>query len=319
MDKLRPACGRIVAAATLLICILASAAVQAQDSIGRVILTTGVVTATNAAGVEREVARGSEIFAEESITTSNGGSAKLRFTDGGVVSLDADSVFTVNAYVYDGEGGAPDSMIMTMTRGTLRTLTGVIGDDPADTYEMNTPFASIGVRGTEYALVVEPSGRVRVFVFDGSVAVSPGGGGVPTVVGLTGDSDAVDVSDANTVRELSADEIAASPEIQAVINRLDTTPVSQEAVDSLPAPDLALVIQRNQNQQAQEEALAEIQSELVGEDAAGLLVDATGQAISATDETTFIQARTIVIISISENDDNAFDVTVRENISVSAN
>jgi len=118
---------------------------------------------------------------------------------------------------------------------------------------------------------------------------------------------------------LSADEIAASPEIQAVINRLDTTPVSQEAVDSLPAPDLALVIQRNQNQQAQEEALAEIQSELVGEDAAGLLVDATGQAISATDETTFIQARTIVIISISENDDNAFDVTVRENISVSAN
>jgi hypothetical protein len=100
--------------------------VQAQDAIGRVIQTAGLVTAVNIAGDEREVARGSEIFESETITTGPSGNTKLRFTDGAVITLDADSFFTVDEYEYDGEGGAADSMIMTMARGTMRTLTGVI-------------------------------------------------------------------------------------------------------------------------------------------------------------------------------------------------
>jgi len=174
---------------------------------------------------ERRIARGSEIFVGETITTGPRGSTQLRLIDGAIISLEVDSFFSVDEFEYDGAGGAADSVIMTMARGTLRTLTGTIGDDPADTYEFNTPFASIGVRGTEYAVVIDNSGRVRVFVFDGSISVAPSAGGLPTIVGLEGNSDAVDLSDDTTVSELSGDDIP--PAIQNLIESMMMLPLCQ--------------------------------------------------------------------------------------------
>jgi len=280
--------------------------VQAQDAIGRVIEATGLITATDAAGDERRLARGSEIFTSEVINTGPRGNTKLRLTDGAVLTLDADSVFTVNEYEFDGAGGAADSVIMTMARGTMRTLTGVIGDDPADTYEMNTPFASIGVRGTEYAIVVEASGRVRVFVFDGSIAVStPTGGGVPTVVGIEGDADSVEVDETQAVVELSPEDIP--PAIQEVIDTLDTTPVAESEVAALPSADIAVEVQTNTEQRQQEQQQQESSDENVGEQAAGVNVDpSTGTALVATTETEIIQARTVVVVSVEETNPGSF-------------
>jgi len=90
---------------------------QAQDAIGRVIQTAGLVTAVTPAGAERRLARGSEIFVDETITTGPQGNAQLRLTDGAVISLEMDSFFTVDDYEYDGPGGAADTTIMTMARG----------------------------------------------------------------------------------------------------------------------------------------------------------------------------------------------------------
>ena len=157
---------------------------QAQDAIGRIIRTTGIVNGVNAAGDERPLARGSNVYMGETIATGPSGNVQMRLTDGAMITLNEDSVFIVNDFQYDGEGGADDTVIMTMTRGTMRTITGVIGDATGDTYEMNTPFASIGVRGTEYGVVVDNTGRMRVVVFDGSITATTAGSGGFTVLGL---------------------------------------------------------------------------------------------------------------------------------------
>lgn len=280
---------------------------QAQDAIGRVIQTAGVVTAVNTAGMERRIARGSEFFEDETITTGPNGSAQLRLNDGAVIALEVDTFFTVDEYEFDGAGGAADTTIMTMVQGTMRTLTGVIGEDPADTYELNTPFASIGVRGTEYAIVVDTSGQVRVFVFDGSVAVAPATpGGVPTIVGLQGDSDNVAVDENFAVTELTGDDIP--PAIQTIINNMDTSPVDQATVDSLPPANIAVQVQRSAEQRAAENQQAATNaSRPNAAKGTGNLVDANGNVQTVTTQTELIQARTVVVVSVIKNDPGAFD------------
>ena len=290
------------------LCFLTPAFAQAQDAIGRIIQSAGVVTAVNTAGAERRIARGSEIFVGETITTGPRGSTQLRLIDGAIISLEVDSFFSVDEFEYDGAGGAADSVIMTMARGTLRTLTGTIGDDPADTYEFNTPFASIGVRGTEYAVVIDNSGRVRVFVFDGSISVAPSAGGLPTIVGLEGNSDAVDLSDDTTVSELTGDDIP--PAIQNLIESMDVAPMSDDQVSRLPDPDMAVEVQRNQEQNQQDAVLQGLREQAPGDDnAAGNLVDANGQVQVVRNENDVINARAVVVISIEERNPGSFDVT----------
>ena len=282
---------------------------QAQDAIGRIIQTAGAVTAVNATGAERQIARGSEIFIGEAITTGPRGSAQLRLIDGAVISLEVDTVFTVDDYEFDGAGGAADTTIMTMARGTMRTLTGVIGDDPADIYEMNTPFASIGVRGTEYAVVVEPNGNVRVFVFDGSVSVSPpAGGGAPTIVGIGGDSDGVEVDDTMTVTEVALTDLPDN--VQAQITGMTTEEISEARVNALPSPETAIQLEINLQQRAREQQQQNInEANDTNDGAAGQNVDADGRVQLATTENELINARAVVVISVSKTDPNAFDQT----------
>lgn len=293
-------------------CLLVPGFAQAQDAIGRVIRTAGVVNAIDTAGAERPLARGSEVFMNEIIVTGPRGSTQLRLTDGAVISLEADSEFSVDDYEFDGAGGAADSVIMTMARGTMRTLTGAIGDDPADTYTLNTPFASIGVRGTEYGVVVDNNGRVRVIVFDGSISVAPvAPGTIPVIVGLEGDADVVDVADNATVVALED----VPPEVQAIV-RIVTEAVSDAEVARLPPPEQAVQIQRALDQRGQEQQQQQQQEEQPGgRDAAGTLVDADGNAQVVRNDSELNNARAVVVITVSENDPNAFDPETRRSAS----
>lgn len=291
--------------------LLVPAFAQAQDAIGRIIQTSGVVTAVNAAGAERRIARGSEVFIGETITTGPRGASQLRLSDGAVISLEADTFFSVDEYEYDGAGGAADTTIMTMARGTMRTLTGTIGEDPTDTYELNTPFASIGVRGTEYAVVVDTTGRVRVFVFDGSVSVAPPtGGGAPTIVGIGGQADNVEVADDATVTEIALEDVPS--EVVNVIASMVTETISDDEVARLPPSEVATEVQRRVEQRQNEEQSESIRSQQPGaRDSAGTNVDASGRVLVATTEDELVEARTVVVISVSEEDPDAFDVRTR--------
>lgn len=293
------------------VCLLAPVFAQAQDPIGRVIRTQGLVTGVDPAGNERPLVRGSNVRLDETIITGPSGSAQLRLEDGALITLQENSLFTINEFDFDGAGGAADSVIMTMTEGAMRTITGIIGEDPADIYELNTQFASIGVRGTEYGVIVEPGGRVRVVVFDGSISVAPSGGGVPTIVGLQGDSDAVDVEDNATVVEL--DEVP--PEVQAIVDTVVEI-VNDAEVQALPSDEIAVEVQRQVIQRQQDQQQQQQQDRQPGdENASGALVDVQGNVRVVTTENELNQARVIVVISVSENDPNAFDPRTKVTVS----
>ncbi len=287
--------------------------------------TSGSVSAVDAAGSSRPLARGSEIFLGETISTGAESSTQLRLSDSSVLTLNADSEFSVNDYQFDGEGGAPDSVVMSMVRGSLRTISGTIGDGEDDTYQLNTPFASIGIRGTEYGVMVQANGRTFMVVFDGGIAVTPAGGGAPVLLGLGGTSDAADVADGLTIVEL--DQLPA--ELQQVINTVIEA-VSEDELSELPAPEDAVEIQLQLQLQESTDDAGNTQTNLVAAATftaapgttttppaaqGGLLVDAAGNALNAASEQQLQEARRTVVLTFSNVNPDLFDDSVKDGIS----
>jgi len=133
-----------------------SPALLAADRAGRVLSLQGAVQATSADGDERLLADDGVIREGEVIRT-RGGRVQIRFQDGALVSLGPRTRFQVerydradNADASREDGGG--SVVMELFRGAMRTITGAIGDSPGDEYRMETPVATVGVRGTQYAL-----------------------------------------------------------------------------------------------------------------------------------------------------------------------
>tara|TARA_R110002110_G_scaffold89303_2_gene232707 strand:- start:57743 stop:62938 length:5196 start_codon:yes stop_codon:yes gene_type:complete len=152
---------------------------QEQQVIGRVVSATGSVIARDNAGTERELQRRSEIFAGDTVITGPDGLAQFRMVDSAQISFKSDTVFTFEEYNNDGPGGAPDSALMNMVQGGFRTISGTIGDDDADNYEISTQFASIGIRGTTHEAVID-SGALLTGVYDGGTTISNNQGALDT-------------------------------------------------------------------------------------------------------------------------------------------
>ena len=61
---------------------------------------------------------------------------------------------------------------MNLITGGFRTITGSIGKGDKSAYTVNTPAASIGIRGTNYEIAQEKSGEFVIAVWDGGITVT---------------------------------------------------------------------------------------------------------------------------------------------------
>lgn len=143
---------------------------------GRIDFAFGKVTATGTDGVARSLVKGTDVFSGDSIATS-GGRVQIRFTDGAYMSLQPNTVFKVDQYVYEGKSDGKEKGSFSLIKGGLRTITGAIGKVNKKNYEVRTPTATIGIRGTSYSANQSDDGLV-VTVALGLVSVSNQGGDV---------------------------------------------------------------------------------------------------------------------------------------------
>lgn len=154
-------------------CLILNARVSADDleAAGQVIVASGTVQALAASGEVRELRRRSPVFAGDTIRTAPASEVQLRFADGALLALRADSEFRVDEYRFSNQGGAGDRSVSTLLKGGLRTITGVIGKQDPQAYEVKTPVATIGVRGTHYEAVLESSKSLVLAAWQGGIRV----------------------------------------------------------------------------------------------------------------------------------------------------
>ncbi len=128
---------------------------------------------------ERVLQRRSVLYEHDSVITAKGATGEISFTDDGIVSLNPESEFKIDEYKHK-KGGPPqqEKSVMSLVKGGFRTITGSIPKDNPDAYKINTPVATIGVRGTGYATVLSPTKGLLLKIEKGTIDVTNGAGKV---------------------------------------------------------------------------------------------------------------------------------------------
>ena len=124
---------------------------QEEDSTGMVVASRGEVIALSNGG-SRELKQGDFIYINDEIITSNRSFAVLQFEDGAKVTVRPDSTLVIEQYVYNGNDD--DAATLNLVEGGLRVITGAMAKSNPENYKVRTPVALMGVRGTEFSVVL---------------------------------------------------------------------------------------------------------------------------------------------------------------------
>ncbi|MFO1435608.1 MAG: FecR family protein [Gammaproteobacteria bacterium] len=171
--------------------IVASNALAATRA-GSVTFLTGEVSITHAGGAAQPAAQGVELLAGDTITTGADGELQAELEDGGMIAVRSNSVFRIDDYKAEGE--ETDSSIFSLLKGAARSVTGFIGKISPANYQINTPTATIGVRGTDHEIVVIPEGQAGADeivgthdrVYEGETFIQAGGNSIDIKEGQAG-------------------------------------------------------------------------------------------------------------------------------------
>lgn len=152
---------------------------------GKIEFAVGNVIALNTTGNSRSLAKGTEINNGDTIQTQDG-RVQLRFSDGGYISLQPNTEFKVEDYSFSGKADGSEKSFFSLVKGGLRAITGAIGHgNNKSAYRVNTPVATIGIRGTEY--LAQYDTKLLVKVGDGAVYLQNSGGDLTLFKGQSGE------------------------------------------------------------------------------------------------------------------------------------
>lgn len=132
--------------APLLVSLLA-APTQASAPIGEVMVATGALTAQSPAGAVRTLTKGSELFEQDRLKTGDKGFAMIRLADFTRIALRPNSEMVLDKF---SQQTGQEANEMNVLAGGLRVLTGAIGKQKPEAVKVTTPYASMGIRGTEF-------------------------------------------------------------------------------------------------------------------------------------------------------------------------
>ena len=154
----------------------------ASDVAARAVGVEGVVTVTRE-GNSIPLTRGESLYKSDRIKTEENASIELKLLDGSLINLGELADLTITELVYDPikKDGFNDLKIAT---GAFRLISGSIAKLGPDLMKLDTPVATVGIRGTSLVgkagkvgtdnhiiLVADPNGNVGEVVVENSSGV----------------------------------------------------------------------------------------------------------------------------------------------------
>ena len=109
-----------------------------------------------------------DIYRNASLSTSDKGALEVTFKDQSKLSMGPNSELTVDQFVYSGASSS-DQQILKYGKGAFRFVSGAV---PKDKVKIQTPTATIGIRGTIVRTLVTPDGTTTVGVDHGMVFIT---------------------------------------------------------------------------------------------------------------------------------------------------
>jgi hypothetical protein len=190
---------------------------------------TATATANTAPGAPtapaRTLRKGDALNQGDTVATGAASSIVLRFEDGQVAALSANSKMAIAAYTYNRAEPAKSNVLLSLVEGGMRAVTGLIGKARPQSVSYRAGNATIGIRGTDVTfalaggnLVVTVQNGLISFTFGGQTVTVPAGQG--TQVNTMTPNAPIVVVPAATIAAALASTTAGS-QLNAVLNNLN--------------------------------------------------------------------------------------------------
>lgn len=138
------------------------------EEAGLVHVIIGSATLIDAKGHEVAILKGTTVNEGDRIVTGDQSLLQLKLRDGSYLSVRMNTDVTLAQFRYH-DKTADSSLLLRLAKGALRSITGLIAKRNPSAYSVQTPTATIGVRGTDHEPVFIPEPKA------GEVPLGPPG------------------------------------------------------------------------------------------------------------------------------------------------
>ena len=213
-----------LAQAVVVVC-LASVSFPAWAAGGYIFDSAGVVYIGVGKNPARPVVKHDAITSDTVIWTGGNSRAVLKFEDGQVVAIQANSTFQVREYFYDPQNMENSAIILSMFKGGMHFVTGAIGQRNPKAFRLATPDATIRIKGTDFYSVLTNKGLYNR-VLSGRISVTNKVGETIFSGGETG-----------LTATPTADSVLVSPAPPEIFDQIAAIPVPPAVPGPIPPPE----------------------------------------------------------------------------------
>ena len=153
---------RLPALAMLAVFVFSAVQTAQANEAGKVIFAKGPVSAEREPPVP--LSKGDAVLAADTVVTGEAARAQLLMLDGAKVAIRPNSRLLIEEFLFPSgevaEEGKPvatvsgDRAVYRLIKGGFRSITGAIGKNEKDEYEVRTPVGTLGIRGTDYSVLL---------------------------------------------------------------------------------------------------------------------------------------------------------------------
>src|SRR5712691_3273186 len=134
---------------------------EASGSIGYVADLSGDVKMVSRSAGQVEAHRLDKLEPGITVKTGQTSYAILKFEDGHYIALKSNTSFFIERYDFEPNQVERSSILFSLLQGGLRSITGLIGERNQKAFKLNTPFATIGIRGTDFLVAMHSNAGAR--------------------------------------------------------------------------------------------------------------------------------------------------------------
>lgn len=113
---------------------------------------------------------GSKLENKDKISTSGNSKMQIIFLDETILSIGKNSNFSIEEYLF--EDTKEPVAKFGMIEGAMRVITGSIGKIAPHKFSVQTRTATIGIRGTNFTVIVSRDGSLKVYCTYGAISVT---------------------------------------------------------------------------------------------------------------------------------------------------
>ena len=164
---------------------------------------------------------------DEAITTN--GRMAIKFLDDSQVKLTEHSQLTIDEYIFD-PNPSKSKMAITFGLGTARFITGSLNKIDKQNIDLKTPTANIAIRGTDFTVTVDETGRSLLILLPDINGLSSGEIVVTTAMGTVTLNKPYEATTVDVFEKPPSSPVILDLSLELIDNMLIVNPPKEEVI-----------------------------------------------------------------------------------------